>query len=272
MQRCGLRRLLIPLTAAFVLGCAGTPGASVAPSVLSGAPVASPTQAPPATPTSSGSLSLGICHGGQTCSIDGGAYVTDGGGFLPGLAIRIPAGWFASEQDAGELSLHPNDDPDDQLLLWKDLVVVVSNHRTAAAGTHVAGIGTTPEAVLNWFTSNPDFTVISARKAETVGNGIAGAAVSLETSKTANYGDPGCPANPHCADLLTDPIHWGSNFFGIGGDEAVRLFAGTITFPQGIHTIYVTLDAPSAAELERFASEAQSIIDSLGAPQMYVAN
>jgi len=54
--------------------------------------------------------------------------------FWPGLTLTIPHGWTVIEQDAGELSLQPNDHPDDQLILWKDLVAVVGNNRTLAAG------------------------------------------------------------------------------------------------------------------------------------------
>jgi hypothetical protein len=240
-----MRRTVLALV--LLLSACGSQGATP-----SGTP-APPSTMPSATASAQLSV-LGICHGGK-CPIAPGTYMTASlQAFWPGLVLTIPPGWFATEQDTGELSLHPNDHPDDQLVLWKDVEAVTSNHRTLAAGTPLANICRTPDALAAWLTSNPDFTVLSQPAPARVGkDAIGGTILSLQTSKTANYADPGCPSNPRCADLVADTKHWGTEFFGIGGDESVRLFMATVSAPGGDHTFFVVLDTPSSAELVRFS-------------------
>lgn len=72
--------------------------------------------------------------------------------------------------------------------------------------------------------------------------------------------------------MVADTKHWGADFFGIAGDESVRLFMATVSTPGGDHTFFVVLDTPSSAELVRFSSEAQPIIDSLALPQVFIDN
>lgn len=191
---------------------------------------------------------------------------------MPGLTLTIPTGWFASEQDAGEFSLHPEDHPDDQLVFWKDVIAVVSNHRTQPADTPVAHVGPTASDLMHWFATDPDYGVLSKPTAAAVGHGISGTSISLGVSPTANYGDAGCPSNPHCVDLVTDPAHWGANFFGFGAPETVRIFISTIHAPDGDHTFLVVLDAPSPTELQRFANQAQPILDSITLPAVFYGN
>jgi hypothetical protein len=253
-----------PSTSAPPTGASTT--ASTAPSIA-----ASTSSGVSARP--SGPLALPICHEGAHCSIGAGAYVTDGAGaFFPGLQLAIPDGWFLAESDTGEISLHPSDQPDAGLLIWKDIVAVVSNQRTHKGATPVAGIGTTPEALVAWFTANPDFQIITAPKPVTAGDGVAGTVLTMGVSTTADFGDPGCPVNPHCASFITDPNHWGGGFFAIGAPEVVRMFLATAQYPDGDHTFVVALDVPSVADLEPFATRTTSILDSIRLPKTYVPN
>ncbi|MEO5705248.1 MAG: hypothetical protein ABIZ52_04550 [Candidatus Limnocylindrales bacterium] len=95
----------------------------------------------------------------------------------------------------------------------------------------------------------PDFTVREQPEPTTIA-GKSGTVLAVGVSETADYGDPGCPSNPRCGDILKDPAHWGPNFFGIGGDESLRLFVTTVhlkafdpvsrtAYPDGNHLFVV---------------------------------
>ena len=85
-------------------------------------------------------------------------------------------------------------------------------------------------------------------------------------SRSSNYGDPGCPANPRCVDLLTNGYWGSSNFYGIGGDEEVRLYIGTIQISGTPHTFLVALDAVNRADLLRLEKAANPIIQGVRLP------
>ena len=208
-----------------------------------------------------------------------GSYLTGSTGFFPGLGITIPDGWMVSESDAGEVSLHPSTRPNDSLLLWKDLAAVVTNNREQTVGDVRDDIGRTSEALLDWLTTTTDFTILARPEEVTVGDSIRGTQLTLGVSATANFAWDDCPDNPRCAAIFTDPVpheadlaNWGDNFYAIGGDEVARIFIATVTFPEGEHTFFVTLDAPTQDELSRLAADAESIIESLRLPATYVDN
>ena len=207
--------------------------------------------------------------------ISPGEYVTPTpDGFWPGLTLSIGSGWFASEEDVGELSLHPESQPNDSLLFWSDVVAVTSS--TGGGGISgikpVEGVGTTPDALLGYFTGNSDYKVLSGPDPATTAGGLNGTTITMTTSDTANFGDPDCPDNPRCSAFLRDPVHWGTEFFAIGGDEVVRMFLTTFTAGGTPHTLIIALDAASPTELERFAGDAQPIIDSVVVPATFVDN
>jgi hypothetical protein len=265
----------IAAIAFLAMGCAnGGSSASTAasPAVGTYASSAAASAAAVATSTATGPIALPICINVPQCPIDAGTYRTVGSqAFMPGLTLTIPVGWFATEASSGEISLHLEGQPDQSLLLWKDVVAVVSNHRTTKIGiTPVKGIGTTPDALVKWFTSNPDFAVITPPKSAVVGDGISGTILTMGVSDGADFGDADCPVNPHCAAFVTDPRHWGDEFYAIGAPGVTRMFLTTVSFPSGDHTFLVTLDALSAADLESFATQAKPIIDSLRLPTKYI--
>jgi len=274
LRRRALVVVAVVVATLFLAGCgAASPSSPPSAAVGPGGSTAGTPAVTPAPPAPTGPLALISCHDGEECPVDAGSYVTEGPyAFMPGLAITIPAGWFLTEQDNGELSIRPNDHRDSVLFLWKDLDVIVSSHRTAPAGTVVPAAGATPESIVRWFTTNPDFRVLAAPKAAKLAGGTTGTVLDLGISKTANYGDPDCPGNPRCADLFKDVIHWGNNFYGIGGLEVIRLFVATVEYPTGNHIFLMAMDVPSADALKSFATEAQPIIDSLRLPETWFAN
>jgi hypothetical protein len=214
-----------------------------------------------------------VVHEGGPRAISPGRYVTTKpDGFFPGLTLTIPAGWSATEADSGEIALHPADRPEDAILLWKDLVAVVTNNRSGKVGQPLKGVGSTADALVKWLTSTSDFAILAKPKTVTVGDGVKGTQLTLTTSNSANFAWDDCPVNPHCAAIFTDPNHWGKNFYAIGGAEVSRIFVTTLHYPDGDHTFFVTLYAVSASDLAAFAGEAQPIIDSLRLPATYFVN
>jgi hypothetical protein len=268
--RAGLALLVVAVLGAC---SASSPATTATTSVAASAsgPTSAPSPIPAATPESSGPTLLRVCHDGQRCDVVAGSYLTGASGFFPGLAITIPIGWGLGEEDAGELSLGAYDRRDDRVELWKDVRVVVSNHLTEPAGTIVKSVAPTPDAIIEWFTTDKDFHVLEKPEEVTIA-GVTGKALAVDISKTANYGDPGCPANPHCADFLTDPRHWGNGFFGTGGEDADWMFFATAHYPSGDHLFALVLAARSPADLMSFKAEAQPVIDGLLLPTTYTDN
>jgi hypothetical protein len=271
------RWLVISLASAMLTGCGGGAAASVVP-------VASPVATDPAPsvgPTivepsqlASGPATLPVHQGGHAASpIVAGTYITPaGGGFFPGLTLSLPAGWTAAETDSGELALHPASRPDDAVLMWKDMAAVVTNDRSKTVGQVLPGVGRTAAALVKWLTTTKDFAILVKPRDVTVGAGIKGTELTLGVSATANFASSDCPDNPRCAAILTDPAHWGPEFYAIGGAEVTRIFVATASYPDGDHTFFVTLDAPNVGELARLAGDAAPIVASLHLPPSYVAN
>jgi len=261
------------ILAMAVTGCGGTPAAS--PGV--GSPAIPSVALAPATPSSvavatqvaSGPTTLAICRDGQHCDVLAGSYVTGRDGFFEGLRITIPANWYLTEQDVGELALRPDDEH--ALILWKDVRVVTTTRAMGPANEIVDGVARTPDAFVRWFTHNDALTVIEPPVVASIG-GTTGVLFSVQVSSAATYGDPECPANPRCADFVTDPAHWGPNFMSIGGDESVRLYVATVPYPDGDHLFAVAWDAPSPAKLRAFVQATQPIVDSIRVPDRYVAD
>jgi hypothetical protein len=91
--------------------------------------------------------------------------------------------------------------------------------------------------------------------------------LALGVSASARYGEPDCPSNPRCADLLKDPKYWGpSDSYGIGYPEQVRMYMGTIRVGGAPHVLFAALDAENHAQLLRLTAEARTILASLRLP------
>jgi hypothetical protein len=263
--------------AVWVVILAGCAGGSVASEPLATPSVSAPASA---SPSAAGPAELPAYHDGSPRTMPAGTYVTVltpvppvvGGstGFFPGLGITIPDGWTATESDAGEISLHPLNRPNESLLLWKDLAAVVTNNREQTVGDVRDDIGRTSDALLEWLTTTTDFTILAQPEQVIVGDSIKGTQLTLGVSGTANFATDDCPDNPRCAAIFTDPKHWGNGFYAIGGDEVARIFIATAAFPDGDHTFFVTLDAPSQERLVKLAADSEPIIESLRLPASYV--
>jgi hypothetical protein len=260
-----LRSIALGLCVTILAGCAA---GSIAPSAttLSMSPAVS------ASPSAAGPPEFPAYHSASSHPLPAGTYITGSTGFFPGLGLTIPDGWTVNESDAGEISLHPLNRPNDSLLLWKDMAAVVTNDREQTVGQLRDDIGRTTDELLDWLTTTTDFMVLAQPAKVTVGDSINGTQLTLGVSATADFANVECPDNPKCAAILTDPTHWENDFYAIGGDEVARIFIATVTFPDGDHTFFVTLDALNQEKLVALAADAEPIIQSLRLPATYLDN
>jgi hypothetical protein len=204
------------------------------------------------------------CSDSSPCQLTAGAYRLGAGTLLPGLEVTMPAGWSSTESTPAELNLKLPGQPDDALKFWLDMSAVKSSgpgHGTTVLTT----VGRTPSGLIAWLGHDPDFLIVSKPAPATVGQDINMTSLVVGVSGSANYGDSGCPANPRCADLFTTR-YWGSNSFGIAGDEEVRLYLGTIQISGSPHTFFAVLDAVDHADLLRLENAAKPIIGSVHLP------
>lgn len=230
-----------------------------------GAGSASPAASRPASPVHPAvrTLVAGCTHASPCQNITAGAYRLGPGTLLPGLELTLPAGWSSTGTGPAQLNLVPPGQPDDFLDFWLDMLAVKSTgpgHGT----TILTNVGTTPSALLAWLTRNPDFRIVSRPAPAAIGQDSTMTTLVLGVSRSANYGDPDCPANPRCADLFTNR-QW-SDSYGIGGDAEVRLYLGTLQINGSPHTFLVVLSADNHADLLRLENAAKPVIGSVRLP------
>lgn len=269
-----MRLPMILLLGLVVAGCSTGPQeapSSASPPTITATPTSAPVATAPATPQPSSEAALMVCRDGQHCDAEPGTFVTDADGFFPGLQMTVPAGWFFSEQDSGELTLHPLDDPDKTVALNKDVRVVSSTRETGPYNDILKDVGPTADAFVQWFTHNDAFTVVEEPKSATIA-GTTGTVFTLAVSEVANYGDPDCPSDPQCADLWTDPAHWGDNTFGIGGPTPIRLYVADVPYGNATHLFAIAWDGGPASELDAWVARTMPILNSIRPPAVYVRN
>jgi hypothetical protein len=252
------RRLATPaafLLAFLLAACQGGGAGSASPAATrSGSPAHAAVR----------TLATGCTHASPCPNIAAGAYRLGPGTLLPGLELAMPTGWSSTGTGPTELNLvPPGGQPDDALKFWLDMLAIKSTGLDH--GTILKNVGTTPDALLAWLTSNPDFLLVSKPAPATIGQDIKMISLVIGVSRSANYDDPGCPAGPRCADIFTSR-HWAPGGYSIGGDEEVRLYLGTIKVSGSSHTFLVALDAADHADLLRLENAAKPIIGSVRLP------
>jgi hypothetical protein len=262
-QRLGGPLAVLVLALVFVLGGCQGGGAR------SASPAASRTGSPAHTAVRT--MATGCTHASPCQDIAAGAYRLGPGTLLPGLELAMPAGWSSTGTGPTELNLvPPGGQPDDALKFWLDMLAIKSTG--PGHGTILKNVGTTPDALLAWLTSNPDFLLVSKPAPATIGQDIKLTSLVVGVSRSANYGDPGCPSNPRCADMFTSR-HWDHpGGYSIGGDEEVRLYIGTIKVSGSPHTFLIALDAADRADLLRLENAANPIIGSVSLPSGAAGN
>jgi hypothetical protein len=242
----------------FVLAACQSSGVGSAPASTQPRPSADKAQADVTAPPA-------YCQANNPCPIAAGTYRLDPASVLPGLEMTVPAGWAVTENTPGEFSMAAPGLPNDGLKFWLDMEAVISSgpgHGT----TLLKGVSSTPIGLISWLTRDRDFLIVSKPAPATVGHAITMTSLVIGVSRSANYGDSGCPANPRCADLLTN-WYWGtSGSYGIGGDGQVRLYLGTILISGKQHTFLIAFDADNHADLLRLEERAVPILNSVHLP------
>jgi len=206
------------------------------------------------------------CSDTSPCPLHAGTYHLGPATVLPGLQFTLPSGgWSSAENSGGELKVIPPGHPEEWLFVWMDLVAVKSSGQ--GHGTPLRGVGRTPAKLIAWMVRNPDFQILSRPTPSTLVRGIRMTTLALGISKTARYGEPDCPANPRCADIVKDAKYWGpDDFYGIGYPEEARFYIGAIRVGGAQRTLFVALDAEDHGRLVRLTAAAKSIIASLRLP------
>jgi 2-iminobutanoate/2-iminopropanoate deaminase len=193
------------------------------------------------------------CNQGHPCHFAPGWYRLGLATVLPGLRLKLQKGWSSTEDWSGSLALYVNAAPHDILSVWLDMEAVKSSgHGHGTTVLH--SVGKSPTDLVKWLTHNHDFQIVSPATATTLAGNKA-TTLTVGVSKSARYGDKGCPANPRCADLFTNPT-W-NDWFGIGGHEQVRLYLASIKTHGTPHTLIIVLDAANAAQLQHLATAAR---------------
>src|SRR5262249_28155572 len=129
------------------------------------------------------------------CPVAAGTYRLGPGMVLPRLEVTVPSGWSSTENTPGDLILVPPGQPHATPSFWVDMVAVKSSG--AGHGTTILkNVGRTPSALTAWLNHNPDFLIVSRPAPATIGHQITMTSLVVGVSPSANYGDPGYPANP----------------------------------------------------------------------------
>lgn len=259
-------RHLVPFLTALLVVAACSPSAvGPVPTTPTSAPTvpSSPISASPAVQSAAPTNELHHgCTDNQPCQLHAGTWtLVDDRAFVRGLLITLPDGWSSVSQNRGEFKLISVDHPDDILFMWRD-VVAISNDGTARI---VPNVASTPEGLTAFFRSDPDLTVSTPMRT-TIAGGVAAVTYVVGVSASAKSPEKFCPDPPHCVDFLKDPVHWGTDVYGIAAPEVARLYLATIGAGSNAHLLVIALDSPNATELGRFSAVADPIIASIRLP------
>jgi hypothetical protein len=181
--------------------------------------------------------------------------------------MAIPGGWYSTEQDAGEFNVLHTRHGQGGLFFWRDMIPVDPE------GNHL-DIPSTPQALTDWFTTNPNL-IVTNPELVTIGHGIEATTFTVATAPGTLNRDPACPDYPPgaavCFGLITDPARWDGSWW-IASAQATRLYLTSIGWDASPHLFVVavvgTIEDPSIetdpfVELERIEAAVQPILDSL---------
>jgi hypothetical protein len=180
---------------------------------------------------------------------------------IPGLSVIVPVGWVFNEDNQVNFDVSAPGRPNEIASIWLNMRAVKSTG-SGHGTTVLTNVGATPGALVHWLTTDPDFRVLASPSRATISR-VPMTTLIIGVSSSAQYGDHGCPANPHCADLFTNPKYETNDWYGIGGNEVVRLYLGHIS--RG--TVIVGLDANNPAALTHLERVAKPFLNSIRLPR-----
>jgi hypothetical protein len=197
--------------------------------------------------------------------VSAGPHVLPAGTILPGLTFTVGDGWGATENDELEIHFIPPNNANDAVFLWRDIRAAKSTG--TGAGTQILrNIGPSAAALVAWITSNRDFEVIDPPRRLALGRGITATGLTVQVSRTARYGDPGCPDNPRCAAFFRGTSWPLDLFYAIGGDETARMLFATVPFSGRSATLVISLDAENPEDLRVLERAVRPLLDTLRVP------
>lgn len=174
-------------------------------------------------------------------------------GFAPGMSIGFPGTdeWFNSRDDAEELEF---DLGETALRLWRNPRPVTPT------GQPIVGLGSTEDALTEWFVQNPNMDVTSPTEV-ILGDGVSATTFTMGVAPTNVNVDPDCPAGVRsCLNVLwvTD-----DHIFAIGFGSAERLYLFTLS--EG-DLIVACLDAPDQTRLAALEPRLEALLATLSVP------
>jgi hypothetical protein len=206
---------------------------------------------------------LEVCS--ERCIVRAGPHVLPRNTILPGLRFNLGDGWGATQNDETEIHFVPPNNPDDAVFLWRNILAV--NSTGPDPGTRfLLDVGPSASALVGWIVRNPDFDVIDPPRRLTLGRGIEVSGLTVQVSRTARFGDPGCPDNPRCAAFFKGKSWPGGLVYAIGGDETVRMLFATVPFSGSSSTLVIALDAKNPTDLRELQRAVSPFLDSLSLP------
>jgi hypothetical protein len=221
------------------------------------------SDSPVATDSARQLTPLEVCL--QRCIVRAGPHVLPLDTILPGLRFSLSDGWGATQNDETEIHFVPPNHPDDAVFLWRDIRAV--NSTGPDPGTRfLRDVGPSPSALVCWITRNPDFDVIDPPRRLTLGRGIKATGLTVQVSRTARFGDSGCPDNPRCAAFFEGKSWSADLVYAIGGDETARMLFATVPFSGRSSTLVITLDAKNPKDLLELQRAVSPFLDSLRLP------
>lgn len=179
--------------------------------------------------------------------------------WIPGMTLRVPAGgWQSTEDSTGEFNLHPPGHPDASIFFWLDPYAVHLDD------SRVAGVSTTPKALLQWLRSNRDVIVSKPHARELANGKIHATSVDLDVARTAPGGPPMCPGP--CIDYFVIRFPGGQFPYGTGRGELTRLYFARIGSGASKRTLVISIDTPNKAVFKALTKQATEILMSVRLP------
>ena len=237
---------LLPLMSNGIGGATPSPSPSPSPS-----PAASPSAEPSRTPAAN-SLTRESWD-----ALDPGTYVHDL--TPPRVTFTVPSGWWLTTDFAPGFGIRPEAfQTDEGLRVWFDMRLTVND--AACTEAPDPALGHTVDDLVTGFTTRPG-VVATDPQPVSIG-GLDGQWFDLQLAPDWSATCPFDPSQPGVT-LFTDAdpaSNDNSPFWGVSGDDRLRLYVLDDTAGSTVMVVINTIDAST---FESLLAEAQPVVDSL---------